>query len=117
MAFAITGVTNTTPGSAPTVNFTLNDRAGAQVPPLPTNSSVSRLGTGTVTMNVTGIASAIQGIPSPFRVRVRAVSAGPRGVFTFVYSFDNGTTEIGAPPAVLPTTVPAVPTPITSALR
>jgi len=115
VAYAITSVTNTTAGSAPVVNFTINDRAGAQVPPLPVNSAVTFAGTGTVAMTVTGIASAIQGIPSPYQVRVRAISAGARGTFTFVYSFNGGTTEIGAPPAVLPTTIPAVPTPIVSA--
>ncbi len=115
VAFSITGVTNTTPGSAPTVNFTIADRAGMQVPPLPTNSAVAFTGTGTVTMRVTGIAAAIQGIPGPYRVRVRVVAGGAPGTFTFVYSFNDGTTEIGVPPTVLPTTIPATATPIVSA--
>ncbi|MEI8255861.1 MAG: S8 family serine peptidase, partial [Deltaproteobacteria bacterium] len=114
VAFAITGVTNNLAGSAPVVNFTVNDRAGAQVPALPTNSAVTFTGTGTATMSVTGIASAIQGLARPYTVRVRVVAGGARGVFTFVYSFDNGTTEIGVAPTPLPTTVPAVPTPILS---
>ncbi len=115
LAFAITSVTNTTAGSSPTVNFTINDRTGAQVPPLPVNGPVTFTGTGNVTLAVTGIAAAIQDIPRPYNVRVRVVAGGAVGAFTFVYSFNGGTTWIGAPPTPLPTVVPVTQLPITSA--
>ncbi len=115
LAFAITGVTNTTPGSAPVVNFTINDRAGAQVPPLPTNSAVTFTGTGDVAMTVTGISSAVQGLTSPLGVRVRIEAGGALGVFTYVYSLDGGVHWAGSETAPNFPTFATTNTPILSA--